>query len=400
MKSILTNDKKHLTLFADNIAIDKRLPKWRNAEEGISKPKVSTVSLYEIGTGAITNINTPIGETEHPSTYNDFDPDAHINASVTNIPLYKTPDGIDFNELATLGIKDLTKYIAEKKLKYIIGGYGAFGSTVTSVPYLLYSDESEDSRDKILKSLESKLTPWYEKLFNFFKKKEEKVEKEKEADVMDVIKFFTLVKSTSKESAITYKNRVEKYLIALHNASSIGQTALQEDLIKGLVTNRYESVLFSEGYYYAIDEETIVDFINKCEKGVKLEYLKNFNRPIPQNIIDKINKINNLEVFDNYVVLYYDPDGKFSKETAEEEAKRKDPIIFGLIAGSKKLYYVGDWIDEYCDLTLEKFVETLGVSKDDFLIDEIPTENKEEKPKVKKSNYHKNKRNYKKTNKN
>ena len=131
-----------------------------------------------------------------------------------------------------------------------------------------------------------------------------------------------------------------------------------------------------------------------------MEYLKNFNRPIPQNIIDKINKINNLEVFDNYVVLYYDPDGKFSKETAEEEAKRKDPIIFGLIAGSKKLYYVGDWIDEYCDLTLEKFVETLGVSKDDFLIDEIPTENKKEKPKVKKSNYHKNKRNYKKTNKN
>ena len=51
------------------------------------------------------------------------------------------------------------------------------------------------------------------------------------------------------------------------------------------------------------------------------------------------------------------------------------------------------------DLTLEKFVETLGVSKDDFLIDEIPTENKEEKPKVKKSNYHKNKRNYKKNNK-
>ena len=110
MKSILTNDKKHLTLFADNIAIDKRLPKWRNAEEGISKPKVSSVSLYEIGTGAISNINTPIGETEHPSTYNDFDPDAHIDASVTNVPLYKTPDGIDFNELATLGIKELTKY--------------------------------------------------------------------------------------------------------------------------------------------------------------------------------------------------------------------------------------------------------------------------------------------------
>lgn len=34
--------------------------------------------------------------------------------------------------------------------------------------------------------------------------------------------------------------------------------------------------------------------------------------------------------------------------------------MFGVINGSKKLYYVADWIDEYCDLTLDKVIEILG----------------------------------------
>lgn len=405
MREILTKDKKHLTLFEDNIVIDKRLPKWRNAEENISKPNVSTVSLYNIGVNeTLSNVHpTPINNS---LPYEDeFDPDAHINSSPSNIPLYKTPEGLDFNELATLGIKDLTKLIAEKKLKYIVGGYGAFGST--GINSLYGSSDTElsfyNNSDKMLESINEKLTPWYEKLFKFLKnkKKTNHIDNKTDANTIDALKFFTLVKSTSKESAMTYKNRVEKYLMALHNATKIGQTALQEELIKGLITNRYESVLYSEGYYYAIDEEKIVEFINKCEKGIKLNYIKNFNRPLPQDVVEKIQTLNDLEIFDNYVVLYYDPDGKTYKETAEEVAKRRDPIIFGLIAGSKKLYYVGDWIDEYCDLTLEKFVETLGVDKDVFLIDEKPSEKtKTEKPKSKKKNYHKNKQNYKKTTKN
>ena len=112
--------------------------------------------------------------------------------------------------------------------------------------------------------------------------------------------------------------------------------------------------------------------------------------------------MNELEVFDNYVILYYDPEGTVYKETAYEEAKRRDPIIFGVIAGSKKLYYVADWVDEYCDLTLDAFVDALGIEKDDLHFDaeEIKKakenkEVKEEKPK-KKRTYKKKK----KTNKN
>ena len=48
-----------------------------------------------------------------------------------------------------------------------------------------------------------------------------------------------------------YKDRVSKYLTALHNATNIGQTALQEELIRGLITNRYESVLYHHNFLFS-----------------------------------------------------------------------------------------------------------------------------------------------------
>ena len=85
-------------------------------------------------------------------------------------------------------------------------------------------------------------------------------------------------------------------------------------------------------------------------------------------------------------MLYYDPEGKVYKETAYEEAKRKDPILFGVIAGSNKLYYIADWVDEYCDLTLEKFIDTIGVKKEELHMDYNPhnkTDEQTPKPKRK-----------------
>ena len=230
--------------------------------------------------------------------------------------------------------------------------------------------------------------PWYKRLWNSLIKKKEVAVDEVEEQPMDALKFFSLVKASSKESVAVYKDRVSKYLTALHNATNIGQTALQEELIRGLITNRYESVLYAEGCYYAVTEEQVAKFASQCEKGLKLSYLKNFSRPIPQEVIDKIARMNELEVFDNYVILYYDPEGKIYKETAREEAKRRDPIIFGVIAGSKKLYYVADWIDEYCDLTLDAFVDSLGIKKEDLHFDAEETK----KEKGQERNYKKKKK--------
>lgn len=382
MNDFLTKDRKHLRLFQDNIVIDKRLLKWRRAEDGIEKTNVT--GYNENSTNIISNttdtflisnaINTTPDFISNYKRSESFDPDSNLDATTKWLPLYETPEGVSFDELATAGIKDLTRLIVEKKIKYVMAGYGSFGNTIGSLSYASNSEEQEIYSARLIKELSDKMNqePWYKKLWNIITKgnKSDKSNKNEENEQpMDALKFFSLVKSSSKESVAIYKDRVSKYLTALHNATNIGQTALQEELIRGLITNKYESVLYAEGCYYAVTEELVAKFASQCEKGLKLSYIKNFSRPIPQDVIDKITKMNELEVFDNYVVLYYDPDGKVYKETAYEEAKRRDPIIFGVIAGSKKLYYVADWIDEYCDLTLDAFVDALGIEKDDLHFD-------------------------------
>lgn len=373
-----------LTIFENKVVVDKNLPKWRRAEAGLNKTNVednpnsinSNVSNVTLSEYFITNAENDPDVMSYSDQIRSRDIDRDVNSSTIWLPLYEVADGVSFDALASAGIKDLTRLIAEKKLKFVIGGYGSFGNTQGGTLIL----NSNPAMDTVVSNYNTQLQIAMEKsaknnIFNkiksLFKKKESEVKEDEK--YMDALQFFSMVKASSKESVATYRDRVSDYLKSIHNAVTVGQTALVEDLLRGLVTNKYESVLFAEGLYYVVNEQQMVSFVKQCEKGVKLEYVKNFTRPMPQDIVDKIAKINQLEVFDNYVVLYYDPDGKIYKETAREEAKRKDPIIFGVIAGSEKLYYVADWVDEYCDLTLEAFIDAIGVKKDELHMDYDPS---------------------------
>lgn len=359
-----------LTIFENKVVVDKNLPKWRRAEAGLNKTNVednpnsinNNVTLSE---HFITNAENDPDVMSYSDQIRSRDIDGNVNSSTIWLPLYEIAEGVSFDTLASAGIKDLTRLIAEKKLKFVIGGYGSFGNPAMDTVVSNYNTQLQIAMEKSAKN------NIFDKIKSLFKKKESEVKEDEK--YMDALQFFSMVKASSKESVATYRDRVSDYLKSIHNAVTVGQTALVEDLLRGLVTNKYESVLFAEGLYYVVNEQQMVSFVKQCEKGIKLEYVKNFTRPMPQDIVDKIAKINQLEVFDNYVVLYYDPDGKIYKETAREEAKRKDPIIFGVIAGSEKLYYVADWVDEYCDLTLEAFIDAIGVKKDELHMDYDPS---------------------------
>lgn len=382
-----------LTIFENKVVVDKNLPKWRRAEAGLNKTNVednpnsinSNVSSITLSEYFITNGENDPDVMSYSDQIRSRDIDRDVNAATKWLPLYEVAEGVSFDALASAGIKDLTRLIAEKKLKFVIGGYGSFGNTqggtliLNSNPAMdtVVSNYNTQLQMAMEKSVKNNI---FDKIKSLFKKKESEVKEDEK--YMDALQFFSIVKASSKESVATYRDRVSDYLKSIHNAVTVGQTALVEDLLRGLVTNKYESVLFAEGLYYVVNEQQMVSFVKQCEKGIKLDYVKNFTRPMPQDIVDKIAKINQLEVFDNYVVLYYDPDGKIYKETAREEAKRKDPIIFGVIAGSEKLYYIADWVDEYCDLTLEAFIDAIGVKKDELHMDYDPSKvKKEDNPK-------------------
>lgn len=187
--------------------------------------------------------------------------------------------------------------------------------------------------------------------------------KSEEVDTIDIVEFFDQVKLIAGTEQ-KYINRVKEYQNMIIRVDKTGQEALKEQLFTDLCVNKYESALYAANIYRVVTEEQLVKFAKKCPKGLSLTYITNFMHVIPDEVIKAKETIDKLEVFDNYVILHYDPDKKgykmTEKEKEQEYKRKKDPILFGVIAGVRKLYYIGDWIDEYCDLTLETIVDTLG----------------------------------------
>jgi hypothetical protein len=171
--------------------------------------------------------------------------------------------------------------------------------------------------------------------------------------------FFKSVKNTQQELTVV-EERAAGYERAMANAKQAGQQALFEKLAAGLNAYKMETQLVAMGLTKFVSEEDIVRFYKQCKKGLRLDYVRNFSRVIPEGIVAKQARANELGLFDNYVVLHYDPQAKSYAETEAEKARRKDPILFGLMKGRRQLYVVGDWIDEVCDLTLDQLAEQIG----------------------------------------
>jgi hypothetical protein len=178
---------------------------------------------------------------------------------------------------------------------------------------------------------------------------------------ISIPEFFASVKNSVRELEIV-ESRSLGYKTAMEQAEQAGQTALLEKLKKGLMTCRSETQLVAIDSRKYITEADLVRFVKQAKKGLRLDWVCNFIRMIPPDILDKKSGMDKLGIFDNYVVLHYDPNKKSWAETQAEIAARRDPILFGLMSGSRNLYFVGDWIDEKCDLTLEQIVDQLGPS--------------------------------------
>jgi hypothetical protein len=176
---------------------------------------------------------------------------------------------------------------------------------------------------------------------------------------MSVQQFFSSVKNSVKELEIVTE-RAKGYEQALLQAKATGQTALYETLKGNLEVMRTEAQLVAMGYKKYITEATLVRFVKLCKKGLRLDWVENFGRTMPDDVLKKQKAAIERRIFDNFVVLHYDPKKKSWAETQAQKDRRKDPILFGVIRGSRKLYYIADWVDEYCDLTLDHIADLLG----------------------------------------
>ena len=351
---ILSSDGLHLKMMSDGngISVDKELPKYSIIREEVEAFKNSKAPSSQL-------LNS-LPVTQDPLV-------ADVRNSIREKEELKEAMK-QYDKIRVGTVREVNIFINKHMFDDIFSSFNVKFATPNQITIF---SETEGNANNLVDGKTKKKTkrwrPIVQKLSDMLKVKSKELD---ETYSINILEFFAQVKGLTKQSKDAYVNRLIGYIVALKNCDVSGQTALKEKLVRDMVVNKYESVLYANDMYYVVTEDQVVNFVKKTEKGVRLTYVKNYMRVIPPEVVEKINEVNKLEIFDNYAVLHYDPECMAYAETIEETKKRRDPILFGLIRGSNKLYYITDWIDEFCDLTLDKFVETLQIQKDSLKMSE------------------------------
>lgn len=206
----------------------------------------------------------------------------------------------------------------------------------------------EQLEEIILSAEEKEMSP-----YNYFQSVKNSV---KEMNDEDILKMYTAASTLMDKYKVFGQEKAEKRL-AFH--------------IKTLIN---EHSLISMGINRFVYKDDITNFIDKIsKKPVKIIEMKNYPREIPDEMLDVVLKTK--DIFDEFYILFTDYSGD---DLVNEVKKERDPILFGGFCTKNRdivadrFYYLGDWEDEYCDLTLDKLISE--TSKDIVKIIDIPTD--------------------------
>lgn len=161
---------------------------------------------------------------------------------------------------------------------------------------------------------------------------------------------------TEDELARLYDNCLE----LLNKYKITGQKKGMRKLLFHLECVEKEREIVKLGINTFIYRDDIEEYIDNVAKDtVKIIELENYEREIPDEIVSIIEQVK--DKFDQLYVVFTDYTGKIERQI-EKERRDKDPILFGTFQNQSsrtvidRFYYLGDWEDEYCDLTLDKMV--------------------------------------------
>lgn len=196
--------------------------------------------------------------------------------------------------------------------------------------------------------------------------KEDSTEEVKE-ELLTPSEYFNKMKDLMKDDSLeSVKNIQEVALQKMKKYMVTGQKNAAKKLYDIAELAAREQKIVSEGFSKFVLRDDLENYIDKvADDAVCITELKDYDREIPDDIVDIIAKCSETELFDKYYVVFTDYTGSVRKNV-EEERRSKDPILFGnlLVSGnvSDKMYYLGDWVDEMCDLTLEKMIAVMSKS--------------------------------------
>lgn len=173
--------------------------------------------------------------------------------------------------------------------------------------------------------------------------------------------YFQKVKDKKHQSTEADLQALNKASLQLINKYRLtGQVEAMKKLVFQFEIIERERKLLAMGFDTYVYREDVAEYIDTVSKKVvKIIELERYQREIPDDIAEAVGQTK--ELFTNYYVVFTDYTGKAEKQV-KREARSKDPILFGTFETKDhqevvdRFYYIGDWEDEYCDLTLTKMV--------------------------------------------
>ena len=170
-----------------------------------------------------------------------------------------------------------------------------------------------------------------------------------------------------------HKARLSKLGKLVQEAKELNQRVMYEELSRILAIAVRESEMMSYGINRWVERKFIDQFMDKVkDRTVFFKDLSEFPRPIPGNVRARIKVLTEHEVFDELWILYIDYT-KQNLKTTEKKIREKDPVLFGRLKYNPDVfYYITDWVDEFCDLTLDSVVEKMKASDTVYQVQDIP----------------------------
>lgn len=190
--------------------------------------------------------------------------------------------------------------------------------------------------------------------------------------------YFTYVKKKfGSIETMRLNQRLKKLEAAFNKAVEGGQEALGKKLLTELVRETRESAMYAKGIKHFIERDDLHKYKHKIRDGhISDTKLKDFTRKIPDDVLKRKKEVEFL--FDDFYVYHYwnqkeaDKVEKKQKMDPEEKARMKDPILFGVIKESNRLYFIADWEDEHCDLSFDELVDAIAKDDEAFEINRNP----------------------------
>jgi hypothetical protein len=241
---------------------------------------------------------------------------------------------------------------------------GETSINITSSSSYVYDEKDEDSKPGNGK--------YVKRAFRLPKKKKGETNDENHPshrirNLLKPIVVFKFVKDRFKTmERKELSSRLEQVCSILESTAVTNQIALREKIQEKFGKFLREQEMIACGFDKYFEKEILQAFVDsvKC-KAIKITPIKNYTRLIPKDVREQMQIAREKTLFDDFVVIHTDPENKAVEKTLEE---KKDPILCGVIRESSRYYYIGDWQDELCDLTMDTILKHLGLEESDVTL--------------------------------